>query len=582
MRKATVLTWTITLVLLSTGAASAVTPWGAKGSNEPDTLEDVSDGYQWTEPAQTPGEKRVYFNGFGGQYFGYGAGASTSFNPNVAAAQSSVLTYPYQAYAMLGVWTDCNGDGYIGLGDNALLEYRAELLDDTTLCPAEGTKTAEQYKAHNDGLWVREFVPIGYDDVRLQTAANPRNPFNINDTRARVWADWDRPSDAPAGTCPVRPAPYGTFRSTGGVLRYIDCQSGYNILPVASDVFHAIGLDSFAFDDVSKERPDTSGSDLNQPNPWGQESDDSYFVVADCSAEPTDWEVVNPADDDEVNVTAATGQSFPNGDAITVGYAEEGIIANGSINQVMVPTVNPAGSADGSVNETEEAVGSCDRNDDSGTNGELVYTGDGLLEGGNEPTLSVRTLTDQTLFFNEGDRRQSTGQALLGKGLRDGDLGTGTTTSAGLWQGNSITAASRNPYVSKTSLNMAEPTYITYYAYVNPDIASAEGLTFPSQTPGSYGAEGVAAGFVDPNPANWWVDGGGNDVSERTAALGDSDDPADTCNGSVCWSRVVSVRVGQDYQLRDIDCHDTSAGPLRENGIGYSMFTSAGLCPIIN
>src|SRR5581483_3395284 len=125
--------------------------WASYGSLEPDTLYDKTQGVQWTDSPDPAGcdesatcaTDRVYFNGFT-TYGGIGAiKGENSFNPNDALLGSRVEPVAGMGFmAFLGQWTDCNHDGYIGLGVGALREYRdvvsaAEGLPvDTSICPS--------------------------------------------------------------------------------------------------------------------------------------------------------------------------------------------------------------------------------------------------------------------------------------------------------------------------------------------------------------------------------------------------------------------------------------------------------------
>lgn len=168
-----------TLLLLALLASDASATWKAFGTAEPDSTYDSSD-FMWYEPP-APGERKVYFNAF--QTLGY-----VLVNPNVGALGTRILAEPHQGdRAMLGVWQDCNGDGYVGMAETALQDYRAELLpaDGQARCPPRlGEPT------HNDGVWVTELIPIGPDYDGKGRTWNPRVYY---DDFAQVWGDRGRP-----------------------------------------------------------------------------------------------------------------------------------------------------------------------------------------------------------------------------------------------------------------------------------------------------------------------------------------------------------------------------------------------------
>src|SRR5439155_20516801 len=135
----------------------------------------------------------------------WGACVGPSVSPNVGALGTATPLDPYTPMAVLGVWKDCNEDGYIGYGDQGLLEYRSELLAlsssvcpprSTPIDPTTGRVPYDWFPSHNDGSWVRELLPIGWDRQGLSITGQPYdlNIYDINDSGARVWAD-----DGPAG-----------------------------------------------------------------------------------------------------------------------------------------------------------------------------------------------------------------------------------------------------------------------------------------------------------------------------------------------------------------------------------------------
>lgn len=149
------------IALAVTLPALASASWNApfNGAEEPSTQRDVNDGFMFLD-APPPGASRVYFSG------------------NLVPLTTNANVQRFVAY--LGVWADCNRDGFVGLLAANAETYSALLLTDTSVCPPGGP--------HNDGSTVTELRWIG-----------PGSP-HVDDPDARVWVDWGFPEDAgPAG-----------------------------------------------------------------------------------------------------------------------------------------------------------------------------------------------------------------------------------------------------------------------------------------------------------------------------------------------------------------------------------------------
>lgn len=127
-----------------------------------------------------PGENRVYFNVVA-------VHAGTAANPNSATlGQSRILPeHAYSFEALYGVWVDCNRDGYIGMADTALFEYRSEILIDSSACPSPSP--------HNQQGWVSEMRFIGrHQGAPTNGGSNPpsgRDARVISDYSSAVWGD---------------------------------------------------------------------------------------------------------------------------------------------------------------------------------------------------------------------------------------------------------------------------------------------------------------------------------------------------------------------------------------------------------
>ena len=122
----------VVLVVLLLSTPLALASWRAAGEQEPSTAHDRNDGWMFADP-DTSDARRVYFQGFA-------SNIPTETNTNVALVQGGTRSPAWNLpVAYFGVWKDCNADGYIGFGEQALFEYRQELLRGSTICPREST-----------------------------------------------------------------------------------------------------------------------------------------------------------------------------------------------------------------------------------------------------------------------------------------------------------------------------------------------------------------------------------------------------------------------------------------------------------
>lgn len=510
----------------------------------------------------------AYFNGFGA----VGGAAATGLNPNVATLGSAFATAPFHPVALFGIWKDCNRDGFVGLGDNGAMEYSARLLSDASVCVASQPPASHPWLVHNDGAWVVEFVPIGYDDI---TTPEDEDPLTFNDTTARVWADWGLPGSAAEAVCVTVPTPYGTFRSTGGLLRWLDCFTGFRVADAGNTVARTAGDESLGFQDP--ERPDQSSSPLNQPNPWGRESDASMARLTDCTL-LTEFVLLDPTGG---RLHTLASVPIGNGQRLFVnGTDDDGRII---VQNVFAPSpaIDPAGSPAGTVNETEAELTDCDRRDPdevvdadgrrTGSDGDLPYA----LEGGGDPVSgrAPRTRTDFAFTFEEGSRGSGAAALALGVRGRD-DLGLGTTAVTGLWVATGA-STTHDPFVTRSAIGAEPVTYITYYARMNSTIVATAPIRMPSgAAQGTYGGEGCPEGRFECDPALWWRNSAGADVVPRDSRLGvDRDDPTvPDANDPVT---AIGVRIGARYQMRDTDCIDTSFAPARDSGVHWGVVTGS-------
>ena len=549
------------LVLVPPVSAS----WGAKGFQEPDTAADARDGYMFPGPPEGAARK-VYFNGFLAQGRGPHVECATSdvilvnifvaCDPIGGCAESPVLLpsapcyaetvgvgsglgglahspYPMQPYAVLGVWRDCNKDGYIGYGDLGLWEYRSALLPVQNDCPAQTDPNPmpyDAYPSHNDGTWVRELLPIGWNQFGLtEPTGRPRdlNVYDLNDSEARVWADWGQPDAPGRNNCNVNPLPRDTTRRTGGLVEYADCFADFRVTSVLDSGLHAIGQGGLGFSDAPRNQSGSS-SPLNRGNPWGSNEDEAY--VETCSGQGT-FLATDPV----------------------LGW-------NHSLKLPTPGAVHPDGSVSGQVKESyyHATWMQCDggqapvQRDAS----EAPYA----LEGEGANQVGARRQTD-LVFQHFADPRPAPPFAGLHRATPD-DLGLRHAAPNGLWRASGDGALTRPPVVSRDQLNLAPVQHLTYYARVGTAAQSKYSLVLPGAA-AAYGASactsGIGAGQPEKNgwacdPTAWWPDGS----APRSAKL----------NGAE-----VGVRVGQPYNLRDVDCFDESTSLQRQEGLTPGFVT---------
>ena len=552
--------FSIVLVAVLLAFPSAFAAWGAKGDLEPSTLLD-KDGYMFNDANQAAVNK-VYFNGWLAQQPCYdgclsysGVATITSFNPNLASQRTSVMAAPSMAYAMLGVWRDCNKDGYVGYGDQGLFEYPVQVPGvDTTLCPVVPVPTAIEPNAmppHNDGGLVREFLPIGWNSQPVNqpcrapyAACQDVDPFNVADNGARVWQDFGKPGALPGNLCYVRPQPHGTFHSVGSIQSYADCFLQNRI----NETVRSAGLGPAyeANRGTDCEHSSVIGTYHAGCNPWGEASQDAYVDAFDCNQQ-TPGPYVAPAKAWTVNVSQPHSQ----------------------------PRVNREGSVAGTLNETWGDFDDCRENNEDNT---AARTADPNVpyatEGDTLNTNGKRYTHDNVMIYQER-KRPAPPQPVFGAFSRQGsgDLGLGTTREADFWQGRGVMLASRNPYVARDSLAPAAVTYATFYASISSAAISKYSLQTPGVT-GVYGSQAcgtsIGAGQPDRNswgcdPAVWWP-------GSQCVEIG-GDCPMIDGKATAAF-----VRVGQTYQFRDVDCFDTATQTMRENGLTYHALAAQSLC----
>ncbi|HEX2021766.1 MAG TPA: hypothetical protein VHH36_03585, partial [Candidatus Thermoplasmatota archaeon] len=270
----------LSAALLSLAAPGALGTWRTADSMEPDTSHDVAGDRMWRDPPPAAGRGRVYFEATlaaGHEANPMGVRA----NPNAGALGTRVMPGgTLQAFATLGVWSDCDGDGFVGAALGQVTEYRVELLDDPSACPARHVRNGTVYEL----LWI------------LPPGSLSRAP-HLADADAAVWGDFGRPGDRPHLPCALTPLPAGAAARTGGLLVALDCHAGFTVTQ-ALDEADPGGRQGIGFDDPYHPERDCDHA-LNRPLLLGRDPnrcageprgaldrapDDPAVGVFDCGA----------------------------------------------------------------------------------------------------------------------------------------------------------------------------------------------------------------------------------------------------------------------------------------------------------
>jgi hypothetical protein len=493
--------------------------------------------------------EQVYLDGFLGQCEYPCAPWYATMNPNSGVAGSSFTTTLQFAAALFGVWKDCNRDGYVGLADQGLMEYRTTLLDATfgeSICPSQQTPPGPQglpplnwFPSHNDGTWVREYLAFSFNTPSLEV--QDTNPWDVNLLGpTALWYDDGLPGPTSGGpTCWIYPQPVGTFRSTGGALAFADCFNGYQVTHAfdqAADGNNA--TKPLSFSDVPDGQQGKSRSLLNVANPWGSENGASDAEVWDCSKPQPVHEAITQTDD--VNVSAPK----------------------------VPPSVATGGTVGGTMNDFGSGFDQCVRNNQpantwiggvpTGVVLAIVLAGQ-LHEGSDLADLPYATegTVDATAKMATSNMGPGSGgiymdqrpfvpvSGVTGKSTPP-DMGVRPVDDDGIWQGGAVRAG--NGFLNEYSLppSFVPVQYETYYAYVDPTTVTTYGLSLPAGTKtASYGAE--ACGSAIGGIVNGW-----------------------DCN-SADWTS--GTRVGDPYNLRDVDCYDNSVQAARQAGVSWGLLT---------
>ena len=542
MRTPSITAVAVTAALVLSPLAAA---WATYGSYEPDSTYDTSQ-WMWQEPGPAAGN-RVYFNGW--------STTQALVTPNLGALQSSHEAPTMERHqAILGVWVDCNGDGFVGQAEGALYEYSAALLFDTTICPpVTGDKDVWVEGAHNYNGWVTELVPIGLPST---DEGIPSDTRVYVDPDAKIWADRDRPEDFPRGTCALNPFPRGTMQSTGGLFNYLDCR--YEVIDLMNAVILATG------DPLDLRFPDpenAQGAPLDVDTFGTEDTDHAPVSIVDCSAPPM-LDTGNEVNETGVQgplQTALDTASDASGEDLGEGW-EYYKVTVATIDPRLMNTQDPTVPAQ--VNQSsEEITGDCDTSNDAGHDfyGRL-NEGDWTGSGGD----MGKTKATWTFGYFEGFRGDM-GDFVIGEDAGTGEghatVPSGTQGLAALqplygtgWfgQGNLVKNGPASVEVRQDPNNpgveIAGGYYVTFYATVGP--ASTGRFLTPGGT-GFYGAE--ACGESDEGIHGGW------DCDAAKWNL--------NADGTPLPGRERFPVVHEFYNLRDVDCYDGNMGSL---GVGAS------------
>ncbi|MFA5861808.1 MAG: hypothetical protein WDA16_08945 [Candidatus Thermoplasmatota archaeon] len=590
-----------TVVLLSPFAAAT---WHGVNTREPDTARDAGSGRMFTTPDTSRSGLRVYFDAFpsvGGASEGQPFDG-LAFNPNVGALGTRVTpTGNVQFRALLGVWKDCNKDGYVGNGLSALQTYRAELLLDTSVCP--------RGPLFNDGQWVDEYLALGMVDpcerqdatyrqdhcptshagLTLSppgsTPAFNKNPTDLYGVDVHVWGDEGAPGDVPAVHCALRPLPRGTTASTGMLLADADCRTGSTIASSVStlaaqvDPSNSLQIPSR----LDQHFPITAFGDpsTGRAGVLQRDSGTSSYSLWDCSAPKGGANVNDPTGGtlSDVPIQDPTGGTLTGSKPVPVlgtrTFFEEdphdpdapGTMharfadAQGTVAALpaLAPRVgDPTSSSWDASDATLDGVrgppffvgGDCDAATKSTLHDEYPGT---LIESDVPAGSLVKTSTDFTFVFYDGYRGfDPRVDDALNTHSFPSDLGVAYSRNmygGPMW---STTGAqvTEPQLIDRSTARPEGPRYFTFYAMISSTDISDLGLLLPKTSLGTYGQEncgtsanGIHGGW-DCDSTHWWRDAFGHDTRPRYAE-----------------GLPIGQVVGAPYFLRDVDCYDGQLAP---------------------
>ncbi|HEX2021747.1 MAG TPA: hypothetical protein VHH36_03490 [Candidatus Thermoplasmatota archaeon] len=603
--------WAIALLLVAPVGGAL---WSVEGNLEPDTEYDRGAGMFHEPDDDAAGRDGVYFNLVAVESYGATrtAGGGSIVNPNVAPG-TRIAPHSLAFEAWLGVWRDCNRDGYVGMADGALWAYRAELAD-PEVCP-DGTDFTREG-------WTFEFRWIHPSSH----AANPANASAVQrgvyDRDVAVWADFGRPGDPQSLVCEVTPVPRGTLRSTGAMLAWLACQSGVSVAREVGE--NAPAGSGLAFEDP--EHPERAcGHALNRQTPWGDENCDGpsgaweagappAFTVWDCSARREDGEAMLDARDPTApedysgrgqlngtvyNPTAGTvpddASPLAPGYNRTVGWFEDD---QGSYAWFSAPAPRADRPTDGSYYEAARLARG---NRECASRGYFpMHNGAGLLlpQYQDRDPLWYTQLDSPTFTERSLESRRTNLPEVDGKRSHDVIFGFSGAAlhNQSMFQVGSPLFHNLDPHTGATFNNtpyMAGATAAFYHK-------GGGWSSHSAYRPPTY-KMGLVRDNLDPSPGVWFTGfarvglstmrdfalpyGEGRygheecpELSDRVSAGGWDCDPGHWWNPDygVVQGTSQTVAVGATYHLRDVDCYD---GRLQPGGPRASPAAIAGDAP---
>ncbi|MEA3202043.1 MAG: hypothetical protein QOE90_3471 [Thermoplasmata archaeon] len=567
--------------------------WGSYGGAEPDTKFDRDQGLMWTSGPDTATD-HVYFNGFVNE----GSGGAVAINSPTLG--SRILGVGEGAYrAILGVWADCNHDGFIGMGDGALIEYRAEVSGaanlpvDPAICPDLPDSAANAGKIHNHGGWITELIPIGSETptgANARAAANVSNYRLLFDPDLKIWADKESKPETPAtpfvpndhcSSAVLTPATDGDKAShTGGVIQQVVCDESRqgptpndlydNAYGGAPSVVGMLPRPSTLYQDggpLDKPYPGTEQACKGDPaSPPKEPCDSNAFVYGetDCggNAQTTREHVEDPTGGN-------VGDVFVNVTTYPVGS----------------PRVNPAGTGPATVNETLSETPQVETSlTGDGDAADSLYLGGGTkcdaesqhsnwiyaypISTGGAPgdVLAGNKKTPDMVFSWEGPGSRGTCDAQTlwdafgtggpdpipndpnavpalncgqpgsrGLGVNYGEGWFGATNWVNMHPAVAAPSADRSGALPAVQPDTTPAYYVSFYATVG-----LSGVATPGNA-GTYGAEMCLSGIGTgaPNVYGW------------------NCDPA-SWNVDASGVQSSAPKVGDAYNVRDVDCYDTT------------------------
>ncbi|HET6403247.1 MAG TPA: hypothetical protein VFH78_01265 [Candidatus Thermoplasmatota archaeon] len=527
------LVWKTTMALAVAGlmVGPATAEWFAFGDFEPNTEYDTKD-WMWQEPAK-PGEQKVFFHVISSTEY-VSANGKPSVNPNVGLLHTQVEPFGVEYHnAFLGVWVDCNGDGYVGMVESGLREYSSSLLLSEEVCPpASGPANAWTAGAHNYNGWVSELVPIVSQNLSFASVSDRRV---YRDDAARVWGDFHRPDEKPFHrSCTLRPFARGTLQDTGGFMNYVDCRVDIlgNFNTVMAQIGDPLGL-SFSDPDEGHSGP------LGHIPLGGDESDQNAAVnVVDCSRPPIH-------SGDTLNMTP-------------LGPMAPGTLMNRTV-PMPSPGLGPAASdptrftVAGQYNATmEQVLQDCDTSNDFGHDFYNNFETDFNGVNPNNKTEADWNFNHQFTTTPRGFQSALLGgsAALAGTAGAPADWGVGMGGTH--WGSDSTWVSKTGPRSLRVDLasggaSIAPAYWLSFYAYVSENTTS-RGFKTPGGE-GVYGSwhcgshtSGIHNGW-NCDRAVWYINPDGTFPSGKS----------------------LLAHPGDPYNLRDVDCYDGRIGDL---GIG--------------